>query len=1052
MALIIENLSGAQLDLNDLGFSMVTGGTADLTTESDPTTVARSAASGGDLNTIVTAGNLVVKDPIDDTTNLSIADSLAVLRSHNEAGWRQRADQILVEGGIDFEETGAGTNTIGFVPPAAITSDITWELPSIDAPFSGYALTSNAAGVLAWAPITSPGWTDIQGDTGTATAISAGETLNIQGSATAGITTVATAGSPDNLIVTLDISRMTAGGTLALTDVFAVDQGASPNVKFTMQDMITDLSIVTGTAGDPDQNLWETITADAGGSAVANTITDTLTLAGGTGITTTRSGDTITFDSDRGDVFGPAGATDEAIARYDTATGKLIQNSATNLDDSGNVDFDGTITGGDLRIRHDTLSTSDLIFDANGRNGATGASISRDGASGFLWLFPNATTVQWIAGDPASGVGVNQFYIDSDMQGDMNIQTLPGAGRNGLVTITYGGIVQPGQDETSDLGTTALRWGSLFLSDDLNISNSGGDEVKIQAQAAAFTGYTLTLPNSDGTPNQVLTTNGAGVLTWTTPTTGAPNAFATIAVPAGGSVVADNNADTLTLTQPGSGLTITGTPGTDTIAFALSNDLAALEALGTSGFSARTAADTWAIRTLTQPAAGLTITNPAGTAGNPTFALANDLLALENLGSTGIAVRTAANTWAQRTLTASALEDQLGIQITDGGGVAANPTIGFNIDGITSAPAGAAGNLAATDEIPVHDKSQGTGGANRTMTGQQIADGVSTIIGGFGDVSSSANITDHSIVRGDGGVKGVQDSTTGAIDWTIGDDGQILGMVNVTNGGTGGSNFAFDFQNQQATNGDGLRVFAGEALGDVTFRLDDSDGSFGGTGGVIMEVEADQGYITFFKTYAQTIIDRGIVYGIDQQNPDTPGADFNTQFGQYRMAGTPISLRRYEFFADQVDYPRGTNWSINVGAPASPDTVNAALKVRRFDDTTVEAIGFMVAVPLQARTMIVRTRARAQSTPGGAVAAVMQIRKRSIPDNAAVSAWSTNALTNIDLPTNTNFQYDTTTNTLTNWGLTAGVTYQMQLVRNASAGGDTLTGDLSLLSVQIEFR
>lgn len=38
-----------------------------------------------------------------------------------------------------------------------------------------------------------------------------------------------------------------------------------------------------------------------------------------------------------GDVVGPSSATDNAIARYDTTTGKLIQNSAVTLDDNGNL-------------------------------------------------------------------------------------------------------------------------------------------------------------------------------------------------------------------------------------------------------------------------------------------------------------------------------------------------------------------------------------------------------------------------------------------------------------------------------------------------------------------------------------------------------------------------------------------------------------------------------------------------------------------------------------------------------------------------------------------
>lgn len=54
-------------------------------------------------------------------------------------------------------------------------------------------------------------------------------------------------------------------------------------------------------------------------------------------------------------------------------------------------------------------------------------------------------------------------------------------------------------------------------------------------------------------------------------------------------------------------------------------DLAAIEALGSTGFSARTASNTWAQRSFTS-SAGLTITNPAGVAGNPDFALSTGLI------------------------------------------------------------------------------------------------------------------------------------------------------------------------------------------------------------------------------------------------------------------------------------------------------------------------------------------------------------------------------------------------------------------------------------------
>lgn len=100
--------------------------------------------------------------------------------------------------------------------------------------------------------------------------------------------------------------------------------------------------------------------------------------------------------------------------------------------------------------------------------------------------------------------------------------------------------------------------------------------------------------------------------------------------------------------------------------------LAALAAFNTNGLLVQTADNTFAGRTLAAPAAGLTITNPAGTAGNPTFAFANDLAALEGLGSTGIAVRTAADTWAQRSVVVTA---STGLAVTNGDGVAGNITL-----------------------------------------------------------------------------------------------------------------------------------------------------------------------------------------------------------------------------------------------------------------------------------------------------------------------------------------------------------------------------------------
>jgi len=91
---------------------------------------------------------------------------------------------------------------------------------------------------------------------------------------------------------------------------------------------------------------------------------------------------------------------------------------------------------------------------------------------------------------------------------------------------------------------------------------------------------------------------------------------------------------------------------------------------GGNGIVVKNATATTVTRSLVAPAAGLTITNPDGVVDNPTFALANDLAALEGLGTFGFATRTGVDTWLTRTMTGTAGN----IVVTNGDGVSGVPT------------------------------------------------------------------------------------------------------------------------------------------------------------------------------------------------------------------------------------------------------------------------------------------------------------------------------------------------------------------------------------------
>jgi hypothetical protein len=99
--------------------------------------------------------------------------------------------------------------------------------------------------------------------------------------------------------------------------------------------------------------------------------------------------------------------------------------------------------------------------------------------------------------------------------------------------------------------------------------------------------------------------------------------------------------------------------------------LAAIAALASNGLIARTSSSAAAARTITAPAAGITVSNGDGVAGNPTIALANDLAALEGLSSTGIIVRSATDTAVVRSIVAGSSK----LAVTNGDGVAGNPSI-----------------------------------------------------------------------------------------------------------------------------------------------------------------------------------------------------------------------------------------------------------------------------------------------------------------------------------------------------------------------------------------
>jgi hypothetical protein len=171
-----------------------------------------------------------------------------------------------------------------------------------------------------------------------------------------------------------------------------------------------------------------------------------------------------------GDVVGPGSATDEAFARFDTATGKLIQNSNITCTDAGAITIagnftlpstDGTlnqvlVTDGAGTVTWTTVAgTGDVVGPAGATdnaicryNGATGTSIQDSGVtiddsdrlSGVAGVTLDAPTELTISGGVVTATqGLHRIDTEGDAASD-DLDT---------ITATYAGLLMVRAENTA---------------------------------------------------------------------------------------------------------------------------------------------------------------------------------------------------------------------------------------------------------------------------------------------------------------------------------------------------------------------------------------------------------------------------------------------------------------------------------------------------------------------------------------------------------------------------------------------------------------------------
>jgi hypothetical protein len=304
---------------------------------------------------------------------------------------------------------------------------------------------------------------------------------------------------------------------------------------------------------------------------------------------------TNTLPSLGGDVVGPSVATDNAIARFDTTTGKLIQNSTATVSDAGLLSASSVTTTGDSTIHGLTVGKGNSGVANNTAFGVSALAANTTGQQnvgvGTSALSSATTANNQVAvgyqvlriSTASDNTGVGSTALQSNTSGGGNVavgfQTLTAnttggsntaIGRHALITNSTGSNITALGNHAGAYETGS---NALYI-DAYDRTNTAGDKAGAllygtfnatpSSQTLTINGQ-ITLPyqtnfnaaialtGSAGTSGQVLTSAGAGATpTWSTPTTG------TVTSVTGTSPVVSSGGNTPAISMPAATTSVSG--------------------------------------------------------------------------------------------------------------------------------------------------------------------------------------------------------------------------------------------------------------------------------------------------------------------------------------------------------------------------------------------------------------------------------------------------------------------------------------------------------------